>query len=126
MFGNLSSALGGSSGTALRPQPPSLGTPNAPGNAQPFGLTAMQPSPMSQQQTQQGIGNIGPLQPPGGVSKPAQQNQQNIQQIMASLHPQATAALRAMPRDTMTHLVQAGLMHPGVMQHLYGNNGQAR
>jgi hypothetical protein len=96
MFGNMPAP--GSAGTAIR-------------------APATPPPSMSPQQIQQGIGNIGPISAPGGASKPGAQN---IQQIMANLHPQAAAALKAMPRDTMTHLTQAGLMHPGVMRHMYG------
>lgn len=128
MFGNLASALG-SSGTALR-APPAVGTTNAPANpmpgarpgAMPFLNLPQQPpqAPLNQQQMQQGATNLGQPKSNPSVANSGQQN--TIQQIMANLHPQATAALRAMPRDTMTRLTQAGLMHPGVMQHLYGNN----
>jgi hypothetical protein len=96
--------------------------PGARPGAMPFLNLPQQPpqAPLNQQQMQQGATNLGQPKSNPSVANSGQQN--TIQQIMANLHPQATAALRAMPRDTMTRLTQAGLMHPGVMQHLYGNN----
>jgi hypothetical protein len=40
--------------------------------------------------------------------------------IMSQLHPQAQQALRGIPRETMQHLHNAGLIHPGLMDHFHG------
>jgi hypothetical protein len=138
MLGNLTSALG-SSGTALR-QPPAMGTANAPANPAGnfMGLPNQQMGGVANPQRQQGNGmmtgtqgmpqpGIGNLPAPAAPPPPPQP-QSGFQQVMSQLHPQATAALKAIPQATMAHLTQAGLMHPGVMQHLYGNgnnNGMA-
>jgi hypothetical protein len=132
----------GATGTALAPTMSSglgniqaaLGTPNASGGATAAnglaGMNARPPTPgpggfgagaTPVPQTQPG--NVGSFMGfPNQPSPPApnMQAQPAIGQIMAQLHPQAAQALRAIPRDTMQHLTRAGLMHPGVMNHLYG------
>lgn len=152
MFGNIQSAMGGSSPNATGLNPSTASKPagglfgmftGLPGNAQ-QGPVAATPAPMAPgnlgaalqgtrggapfnyseqptpQQVQQSLATqLRSLQMPQmsrnvGVSNAA------IQQIMAQLHPQAQQALRAIPRDTMQQLHQAGLIHPGLMAHLHG------
>jgi hypothetical protein len=64
------------------------------------------------------FGSGQPAPPPIPQGQPGQSAM--IQQIMQQLHPQAQQALRAIPRDTMMALHRAGLIHPGLMQHMYG------
>jgi hypothetical protein len=51
---------------------------------------------------------------------PQGSQQGGIGQIMSQLHPQAQQALRGIPPQTLQHLHNAGLIHPGLMQHMYG------
>jgi hypothetical protein len=103
-----------------------IGTPNASGGAAAANGIARPTSPTMGTGPMMGtLGNIGSTmqqapsaQPP---MQPQQQGQNNVGATIAGLHPQASAALRAIPRETMQHLTQAGLLHPGVMAHMYGN-----
>jgi hypothetical protein len=68
-------------------------------------------------------GNPG-VAPPQGMAPQQNQARVNFNNTMAQLHPQATQALRSIPPQTMQMLHSAGLIHPGLMQHIHGNQNQ--
>jgi hypothetical protein len=81
------------------------------------------PGMNTQNANAQGVAGMGgAFMGMGGAGAPnaGTPNTGMISQIMSQLHPQASDALRAIPRETMAHVTQAGLMHPGVMQHFHG------
>jgi hypothetical protein len=60
-----------------------------------------------------------PMMSPGAGAPNTAQMQQ-FQQRMGSLHPDTMAALKSIPQKAMQQLHSAGLVHPGMMDHLYG------
>ena len=103
--------LGGLPSTGIGNIPPAVGTPNSP--AANVGMP-VRPMP----------GNVGmPSQPPQmiGNMKPPAPNTGSFAQLMSQLHPTTTAALKSIPPQALQQLHQAGLIHPGLMQHLTGN-----
>ena len=87
---------------------PMAGQPNAPGAGQPRPMMGVN-DPRPQVQPAR-IGNM-----PMPQARPG-----NFGQIMQQLPPAAMQALRGIPREALQHLHNAGLIHPGVMQHMYG------
>jgi len=102
--------MGGLPSTGIGNIPPATGTPNAPA-----ARTGMPVRPMGGAPPQQMIGNMAPPAP-----APAQAPSGNFAQIMSQLHPTTTAALKSIPPQALQQLHQAGLIHPGLMQHLNG------
>lgn len=88
--------------------PPATGAPNAPAAG-----TGMPVRPMP---NAAGLpaANRPPIPPAGGSPG-------NLSQIMSQLHPATTQALKSIPPQALQQLHQAGLIHPGLMQHLTGN-----
>lgn len=60
------------------------------------------------------MGNIGVARPQAAAPKVSPQ------QALAGLSPQATQALRSIPKGTWQQLSSAGLIHPALMQHIGG------
>jgi hypothetical protein len=114
----------GATGTALAPTISSglgniqaaIGTPNASGGAGALNGIARPPGPMMGT-----FGNIGSTmqQTPAQPAQPAQ-NSGGIGAIMARMDPQHAAAIRGIPQQAMQALHSAGMIHPALMQHLYG------
>lgn len=91
-------------------------TPGAPGSP-----GAMPPRPVMQSRPLQQPPSIGNIQmAPSPQPQAPPQARAGIDQIMSRLHPQAMQALKGIPQEALKHLSAAGLIHPGVMGHLYG------
>lgn len=102
--------MGGLPSSGIGNIPPAVGTPNAPGTRMGMPVRPMPATP-----------GAAP-QPMGNMPQPQQaQPQNNFSQIMSQLHPDTMAALKNIPPQALQQLHQAGLIHPGVMQHLTGN-----
>jgi hypothetical protein len=124
--GGMMGGFMGMPSSGLGPVSGQFGAPNASSAPPPSFMGGMQPSGMlppaagnmyaaqqaAQNAPQQGWATAGQGMPTGGTG--------GLAGVISQLHPQTTQALQNIPPQALQQLHSAGLIHPGLMQHLSG------
>jgi hypothetical protein len=118
------SSMVGNIQPGVAPTPGAPGTPAIQGissflQGSPAGVSQNPPQLLPERLTQQMQQQVQPQQPQQRPQlSPAQMQQ--FQQRIGGLHPETMNALRNIPPAAMQQLHSAGIIHPGVMDHLNG------